>query len=368
MASLIKILPIALYLYITLYFSLGLALINYFTQNDCGKKYFSFLLGAQFFALIAFYLLFGGYSIDAWRYLTRFTHNPFSFESEWIFWIFGNFLSSNFPNPWPLKLLMALSIIIWGFAIFRIFGSDRKEEKVWAFLIVPLMPAFFFAMGNAIRQGLSAALILHAIIYLFSRNRWQFWIISVTAILIHQVSIILVVAASLIRVPRKIVWAIFLIAPFVSYSLSFGLEQFDINLSDYVRYSERDEGQFHYAKFFVYYGIAGILLVMTSRQDSFSPVKLLSNVFVLMVSFSACLLNYEVPFERLALFADVFLPIIFGSLVVHMNLGVRIKYCLWVGTLFLGLLLSTSESVQHTLSVGLEHVQKNWINSYRITD
>ena len=368
MAALINSLPIALYLYITFLFVLGLALINYSAQNDRGEKYFCFLLGTQFTVLIAFYLLFGGYSIDAWRYLTRFTHNPFSFETEWIFWIVGNFLSSNFPNPWPLKLLMALSITIWGFAIFRMFGSDRKEEKVWAFLIVPLMPAFFFAMGNAIRQGLAAALILHAVIYLLSRKRLQFWTISATAILIHQVSIILVVAASLIRAPRKIVWAIFLIAPFVSYFLSFGLEQFDINLSDYVRYSTRDEGQFHYVKFFVYYGIAGILLVMTSRQSSLVPVKLLSNVFVLMVSFSACMLNYEVPFERLILFADVLLPIIFGFLVVHLNFGIGIKYCLWVGILFLGLLLWTSGSVQHTLSVGLEHVEKKWIDSYQIKD
>jgi len=85
MAALINSLPIALYLYITFLFVLGLALINYFAQNDRGEKYFVLLLGAQFTALIAFYLLFGGYSIDAWRYLTRFTHNPFSFEQSGFF-------------------------------------------------------------------------------------------------------------------------------------------------------------------------------------------------------------------------------------------------------------------------------------------
>ena len=322
----------------------------------------------QVIGLISVYLVFGGHSIDAWRYLTRFTHNPFGFDEEWLFWLVGHFLNEVLPNPWPVKILSVLAVGLWAAAVIRAIGFKRKEALVLGLALLPLMPAFFFAMGNAIRQGLAAVIVLHAILFFVKGKKWQFGALAITGLLVHQVSLVFVIAGAFVRAPRKLIWFFLIMAPFVSFGVSIILGLWGINLADYVRYGYRDDGQFHYLKFAVYFIMAIGLLIFSTKREVPSHIVLLINAFALTVGCASLLLMYEVPFERILLYADVLLPIVIAMVLTGLKLRARSKQLLWSGVLCLGLLLWTSDAVNRTLTAGIAQVEDGRIESYQIPD
>ena len=94
----------------------------------------------------------------------------------------------------------------------------------------------------------------------------------------------------------------------------------------------------------------------------------LINVFVITVSVATMLLKYEVPFERVLLYADVLLPIIFAVVITELKVGIKSKRFLWSGAVCAGLLLWTSGAVKHTVTEGLAHVEEGRIELYQIPD
>jgi len=320
----------------------------------------------QVLGLVSFYLVFGGYSIDAWRYLTRFTHNPLGFDEEWLFWLTGNFLSGTLPNPWPVKVLSALAVVLWIWAVIRVIRFKSKETLVVALALLPLIPAFFFTMGNAVRQGLASVIVLHSIIFLLARKKWQFGLAGAAGILVHLPSVVFVLAGAGMRIPRKALWAFLIVAPCVSFGVSFVLEFWQVNLADYIRYAHRDDGQLHYLKFAFYFLASIGLLIFSSKRPVPEYLISLINVFVITVGFALMLLRYEVPFERILLYADVLLPIIFAMVIAELKLGIKTKRFLWSGAVCAGLLLWTSGAVKHTLTAGLAHVEDGRIEFYQI--
>ena len=318
--------------------------------------------------LVSVYLVFGGYSIDTWRYLTRFTHNPLGFDEEWLFWLIGNFLSETLPNPWPVKIISAIAVGLWVWAVIRAIGFRRTETLVFALALLPLIPAFFFTMGNAIRQGLASVIVLHAILFLLVKKRWQFGLVGAAGILVHLPSLVFVLASAGMRIPRKVLWAFLIVAPCVSFGVSFVLEFWQVNLADYIRYAHRDDGQLHYLKFAFYFLASIGLLIFSSKRPVPEYLISLINVFVITVGFALMLLRYEVPFERILLYADVLLPIIFAMVIVELKLGIKTKRFLWSGAVCAGLLLWTSGAVKHTLTAGLAHVEDGRIEFYQIPD
>lgn len=315
-----------------------------------------------------FFLIFGGYSIDAWRYLTRFTHNPLGFDEEWLFWLTGNFLSESLPNPWPVKVLSALAVALWIWAVIRVISLRSKETLVVALALLPLIPAFFFTMGNAVRQGLASVIVLHAIVFLLAKRRWQFGLVGAAGILVHLPSLVFVLAGAGMRIPKKAMWAFLIVAPCVSFGLSSVLELWQVNLADYIRYAHRDDGQLHYLKFAFYFLASIGLLIFSSRRSVPEYLISLINVFVITVSCALMLLRYEVPFERILLYADILLPIIFAMVLAELKLGIKARRLLWGGVVCAGLLLWTSGAVKHTLTAGLAHVEDGRIEFYQIPD
>lgn len=328
----------------------------------------SSLVYVQLVSLVVFFLVYGGNSIDAWRYLTRFTHNPLGFDEEWLFWLTGNFLSQVLPNPWPVKILSALAVTLWIWAVIRAIGTEKKDTLVLGIALLPLIPAFFFTVGNAIRQGLASVIVLHAIVFLLAKKRWQFGLVGATGILVHLPSLVFVLASAGMRIPRKALWTFLIVAPFVSFGVSFVLEFWQVNLADYIRYAHRDDGQLHYLKFAFYFLASIGLLIFSSKRPVPEYLISLINVFVITVSFALMLLRYEVPFERILLYADVLLPIIFAMVIAELKLGIKTKRFLWSGAVCAGLLLWTSGAVKHTLTAGLAHVEDGRIEFYQIPD
>ena len=318
--------------------------------------------------LVIFFLVFGGYSIDAWRYLTRFTHDPLSFAEEWLFWVVGHSLSELLPNPWPLRVLSAFAVGLWCLAVLRSTSSQQREVRLWALALIPLMPAFVFSLGNAVRQGLASVIILHAAIFLMDKKRWQFAFLSVLGVLVHEVSIVFVAAVAAMRMPMSWARAFLLISPFVSFIAVWTFAKFDVDLASYVRYAGYDEGAFHYLKFAVYFSLANGLLFFSARRAESDHFHLMIKAFALTVGFASLLLVYEVPFERMVLYSDVLLPVMLAMSVVNLKLGVLGRTWLVGGLLALGFAFWTSDSVQITLTEGVIHAQEGWIKFYKIPE
>jgi len=339
---------------------MGIVLIDYRLSLVSAKT----LPILQGIGLASFFLFFGGYSVDAWRYLTRFTHDPMSFGEEWIFWLLGNFLSNNLPDPWPIQFLSAFAVAMWVGAVFRASGCSDKKITILALAILPVVPAFCFAMGNVIRQGLAMTILLHAALYLVEGKKGRFGLLSVIGILVHQVSITLAIAIWLMKLPMRIIWIVLLVSPFVSFLVSFVLSQMGVDLADYIRYSTYDEGQFHYLKFFVYFACACSLLVISSTIDLPIYCRYLIRVFAISVSGASLLLKYEVPFERLLLSSDIFLPIILASVLVGFRPFLRQVF--FAGALISSTLFWSSSTAHLTLTIGKEVATQERIKNYQI--
>jgi len=321
---------------------------------------------SQVSALLGFFLVFGGYSIDAWRYLTRFTHDPLSFDEEWLFWVVGHSLSELLPNPWPLRVFSAFAVGLWCLAVFRSTSRQQREVRLWALALIPLMPAFVFSLGNAIRQGLASVIVLHAAIFLMDQKRWQFAFLSVVAVLVHEVSIVFVAAVAAMRMPMPWVRAFLLISPFVSFIAVWILAKSGVDLAGFVRYAGYDEGMFHYLKFAVYFSLANGLLFMSARRTNSDHFHLMAKAFALAVGFASLLLVYEVPFERMVLYSDVLLPVMLALVVVNLEVGSLARTWLVCGLLALGVAFWASDSVHITLTEGVIHAQEGWIKFYKI--
>ena len=280
----------------------------------------------------------------------------------------GHSLSELLPNPWPLRVLSAFAVGLWCLAVFRSTSSQQREVRLWALALIPLMPAFVFSLGNAVRQGLASVIILHAAIFLMDKKRWQFAFLSVLGVLVHEVSIVFVAAVAAMRMPMSWARAFLLISPFVSFIVVWISARFDVDLASYVRYAGYDEGAFHYLKFAVYFSLANGLLFLSTRRAEADHFHLMAKAFALTVGCASLLLVYEVPFERMVLYSDVLLPVMLAMSVVNLKLGVLGRIWLVGGLLALGFAFWTSDSVQTTLTEGKAHAEDGRIQFYKIPD
>jgi hypothetical protein len=312
---------------------------------------FQIMMVLQIAALSGFYLIWGGYSIDAWRYLSRFTHDPFGFEEEWLFWIIGNSLNKILTDPWPLKLLSVGGVLLFALAVVRWFKPSQMKERIIALALFPLLPVFFLSLGNTIRQGLASIIIVHGIVWLI-RARWiGFALMGLVGILFHEVAILFVIGALAFRLPARIIYIFLAFAPFVSYSAYFLLDLLGINLDQIIRYSYYHEGDYHFLKFALSYGLSIFLLVIRNIRSLPDKTNYLIKIYAIMVGISSIFLMYEVPFERMLQYGEFLLPLIIPSVLITVFWSKIIIALVWIGILSMGLVLWTNRSIMDTLGV-----------------
>lgn len=298
--------PVDLLAYLLLIQFLPLVLVVGARYTD--KGIYRYVLTGQTGLIMVFFLAWSGYSKDSWDYLSGFYGNPLDWDSEWLFWIIGSGLDRIVYDPWPLKIVSTLAAAIMCFAVIAFFVDRDWRYSIAGLFALLLTPSFFLLLGSAVRQGLAGAVVALGIVYLY-RQRYDLFIVSaITAFFLHQYSVVLALAGVVSRLAPRTVWYLLCIAPFTSFVAAGLGELYGVNLDDHVPYSDKSEGQFHWAKFVVSYILAiGALFVTRSFETRERGIV---TAYACIVAFSAMFLKYEVPFERLLGYSEMLLPIV----------------------------------------------------------
>lgn len=307
-------------------------------------------LTCQALLLVAFPLAFGGYSIDGWRYLWRFGNSPFSLDVDRLFWISGSALDALVPTPWPLKLLSALAVALFVLALVRHLRHRGHGVVAMALFLVPVMPAYFFGFGNAVRQSLATAIALLA---LSGSRRWRtasFWLLVLAAWLVHWAVAAFGISALLARgFPRRALPALALAVLF-GFSvhhllLALGLDPYTV-----VPYASDSEGEFHYAKFALHLVLAVLIGVLALAREDEDANRFAAH-YVYAVAVAALLVRYEVPFERLLLYAELLLPFVLPTLVRFERLPAAAAVLAWLAATAAALVLWSHDSLSRALGL-----------------
>ena len=299
--------------------------------------------------LATFWLVWGGYSVDAWRYLSGFDKNPYDYLNEQIFWITGHFIAQVVPDPWPLKILSALSILLLSLVYYRYFKPEHTRQLAFAGLLLLATPGFFLLTGNAVRQGLAGSVALLGIVLLWQQRKFRWVLLGLVALLIHKFSFVILLAAAVIRyAPRTVFW-LWLLSPLASPMIKWITELAGFNLDQVIAYSAYSEGQYHWAKFAVTSLISTVVALSLWRGNVEQPDC--RHLYLLLVALANVLLIYEVPYERLLLFSDFVAPLAISTVVFQYTMirwqiagaGVVVAACSW--------LLWNSHSISLTLGL-----------------
>jgi hypothetical protein len=336
--------------YLLLLQSLPLTAI-YSSNGEASNQRYNAVIVAQVCLLVAFWLFFGGYAVDSWRFLTGFWSPYLNYGNEQGFWITGNLLSRIVIDPWPVKIMAAAGTFMLSLALLRFFGSEDKELRIIALFLLPIVPAYFLTYGNVLRQGLGATIVVVGILCFLNRRYLLFLSCVLLGVLFHNTSPVL--AAALLAAfycPGLAVPALVAL-PWVSFTAYYVLQLFDVDLGIFVKYAYYDEGSFHYMKFLVGYSAAWIVWVVSKNWDSHRRVLALTYVYV--VAISSMILKYEVPFERLLLYGDFLLlfliPLICRQFFMQNK---KVIVAAWCVTTTAGVFLWTHSSVSRTLGYG----------------
>jgi hypothetical protein len=299
--------------------------------------------------LVVFGVVWGGYAVDSWRYLSNFDKNPFNEHEEWLFWLAGHRLGRLVPDPWPLKLLTGIAIALYGAAVLRDYRGAPQWQPVLALVLVALLPVYFLGFFNVVRQGLAGAVLAFGVTELANRRYGRYSAVAAIAFLLHQTSIIPALVLPLALLLGRYRGLLLLAGPLVGLAVHAGLKLAGIQPEEFVRYSGRHEGIFHYAKFGVAYGLAWLLVVLPAAQTN--EVRRVATAYVLMVAAASLLLKYEVAFERLLLYSELLLPFVLPRILAQLGPAWRSAPLTWALASGAGLVLWTNGSILRALGL-----------------
>ena len=296
---------------------------------------------------VVFWLVWGGYSVDAWRYLSRFDHNPFLFHEEQVFWITGYVLNKLVPDPWPIKILSASTAIVLSAAYFLYCRNLQDRELDLAFILLLLTPGFFLLTGNTVRQGLAGSVeILGAVLFL-QRRYWLWLVVAAVGFFIHQFGMLVVVAILCARFLKKYLFYFWLVSYLISPFASLLFHLFGYDLEDVLRYGAYSEGLYHWEKVLV----SCALSIFVFSSFRFQPAKSIDirHIYLALIAISNSVVIYEVPFERIFLFSDLVAPLAVAQILAKSR-WVRSRYQVLLVFAVLGsVLLWTNHSIIKSL-------------------
>ena len=306
--------------------------------NDNQKVFLLFSI-----ATTLFFLVWGGYSVDAWRYLSRFDFTPSHFREEQLFWTTGYLLNKLVPDPWPIKILSTISVLILTWSYFRSCRSAERGELFIAYVLLLATPAYFLLLGNTVRQGMAGCIEILGATYFLQKRYWTWALIAVAGYMVHQFGVIVALAVLITRLFSKyllLIWiGSFLVSPLSTYVLHL----LGYNLGDLLRYGDYTEGQFHWAKAIVSFLITSFILFSFKSQP---PGKIdFRYIYVALNIISNTVLLYEVPYERLFLFSDLIAPLALSQIFARIDFFEKHNLVFSLGALSFSIILWTNYSV-----------------------
>lgn len=294
-------------------------------------------------ATALFWLVWGGYSVDAWRYLSRFDFTPLHFKEEQLFWTTGYLLNNLVPDPWPIKILSTISILILTWSYFRYYSSAQQGELFIAYVLLLTTPAYFLLLGNTVRQGMAGCIEILGITFFLQKRYWTWALIAIAGYMVHQFGAIVALAVLITRLFSKyLLWiwiGSFLVSPLSTYVLHY----LGYNLEDLLRYGDYTEGQFHWAKAIVGSFISAFILFSIKSQPALNID--FRHIYIVLNIISNTVLLYEVPYERLFLFSDLIAPIALAQIFARINFIKNYNLVFSLTALSFSIILWTNYSV-----------------------
>lgn len=305
---------------------------------------------SQCLLLIIFMLAWGGYGKDSWDYLPRFdalTEDDTAYDSEWLFWAIGVLLGQLVYDPWPLKILSGISVTGLCVSYFFFLKDRNALHLAIALFVLAIVPAYYFLVGSAVRQGLAGTLVVLGTVLLSRGKLREFFAISIAAVFIHHSAVIFSAAALVTMVAKHRVIYLFVLAPLVGYLGIVIANALGIDIKDYIPYSGKSEGVYHYEKFVIAYLAASIALLLTKRSGVAD--KYLVRAYACMVGVSALFLPYEITAERLLAFSELLLPLVVAVSVIAIGWTKERLAVLWLIGWLSGFGLWLHPSITETL-------------------
>ena len=329
--------------------SIQLLLLWILAVNPRVQKNFTIFSGFAVSVLI-FWLVWGGYSVDAWRYLSGFDHSPFDYRQDQLFWIAGHYLAHFLQDPWPLKVLSSAGAGLLCWAFYQHLRDEPPRMLLLAYILLLTTPGFYLLSGNAVRQGLAGAISVLAITLFFRFHRKRWLALFVLAFFAHKFSLIMLLAFLVaLALRRHVVW-FWLFAIAAGLSAQGLANALGVNISQYIPYASYQEGDLHWIKFFV----SAVIGVIVSASLFLQPVSNpdFRHVYIGLLGFSGLFLAYEVPYERLLLFSDLVAPLALAGIVFMTAPEIRSKLVIAAAVVSVAtsLLLLTNKSI--ILSLG----------------
>lgn len=281
-------------------------------SKDAQKVFFYFSIATSLF-----WLVWGGFSVDAWRYLARFDFSPLHFREEQLFWSTGYLLNKIVPDPWPIKILSASSILILVWSYFRYFGKTQRRELIIAYALLLATPGYFLLIGNTVRQGMAGCVEILGVTF-FLQRKYLIWVLlAIAGYLVHQFGIVVAAALLIAKLLRKYLLWVWIASFFVSPISTYIFELFGYDLQDTLRYGNYTEGFFHWEKALVSFFIS--IFVLSSFR--YHPTEKIDfrHVYLALGIVSNTVLLYEVPYERLLLFSDLIAPLALGQILAKVK-------------------------------------------------
>lgn len=322
-----------------------------FLKNRQDQNYQSFnnKLTFYFFSafVVTFWLVWGGYSVDAWRYLSRFDFSPLHFHEEQLFWISGYVLNKIVSDPWPIKIISASTVLLLSIAYFKHLGKYYNNELTLSFMLLLITPGFFLLSGNAVRQGLSGSFEVLGTVFFLQQRYWLWILLATIGFFVHQFGALLVVAIVVAKFLKKYLFFCWLASFLVSPASAFIFSIYGYDLEGILRYGDYSEGIFHWEKVIV----SGLLSIFVFASFRFQPSLTLDfrHIYLALVTISNTVIIYEVPFERVFIFSDLIAPIAIAQILARSS-WVKVRYQVLMFLILCGsILLWTNPSIVKAL-------------------
>ena len=319
-------------------------------QHDLSQKEKEICFALQNFANVGFFVVWGGYSVDALNYLYGFLGSPSVYNKEQLFYIVGFGLDKLFDQPWPLKIMSATCALLIGGACLMFYGRKNIPAAIVALSLLHLAPAFFILVGNALRQGFSAALLVLSIAALSRRKFWLSAAFLGLGYFFHTSILVVGLVIPLLMLPPR--WIAILLAlslfPSAIMLMALDLDQISDLLGKNIEYLTRREGTYHYEKFVLSYGLAWLFVAVITRRLA---NDIMVRAYTLIVALSTSLVMFEIPYERFLGYSEIVLPLAGATILSSQwdNVSVTLKAIGTICILGLGLLLWNHPSITKTL-------------------
>jgi len=301
----------------------------------------------QSMLIVCFLLVWGGYGKDSWEYLLGFDGRPLAYNKEWLFWITGYVLNKVVYDPWSLKIISAVGGLAMCYGIISFFRNYGWQYCVVGLFALLLVPAFYLLLGSAVRQGLAGAIIVIGIVNLYKGRYYVFAGSAFVALLLHRTSLIFAIAGGLSKFSIRSVPHVLLVVPILGLVAFWMGPLIGIDGTDYVPHAKKSEGDFHWTKFVMAYGLA--FVGMYKVRHAIKPFGEIVAAYGYMVAISAFFVTYEVPFERLLGYSELLLPFVAAIVIDSVSWKQSRIVGLWFVGLAAGLLLWSHPSIVETL-------------------